>query len=583
MNRRQFAHTFGLAFGTALLPARRLIAASGGSECLRAAGSRKLLDVNSRNIREAAKMGCQNMGRIFDADNQNLPYAVAPLYPRAAFGLAEFSEPQIPGRLLSALLAAEAHMGLSMDEATVKRHEQIAYLSYSGPVALPLSCEVPQIDLFDVSQIQKVDPTRLTRFQPVHVAHGFNALYALVAYRSSSRAHEIAESSIRACLDLWHPATGWNREKIEGALGLKYSDAWEEPFIAGIAMSVGPLARYYAVTKSSAALELALLIKDKLIDEYFLSAGDYDQRRLGAHTQNVVYTLASLAWLATETHDAALMERVRAFYENGVRRDLSNMFGWSPEHAGPSTGGPFFNQSAHPDMGELGNTALILETAILLARWGHREYFADAEAILRSYLLPSQIRDVSFIPESANPHGYDRLHQVGARMQGSWGYSAPYGHLPVGTSFMLTTVEVVGVVVRSLAESYLDMSRFDGSRHVVNMLFDHETADMKAESPYTNGDLRLTLKKPGSVRVRIPPWVNASDLLVNGKRDGARLAGGYLDIGPSPPGVLSITFPLTSRDVTLTWRDRKIRCRLRGDEVIAMESFGTDLTFFDPL
>lgn len=157
----------------AWLPERRLLAASDGSEYLRAAASRKLLDVNSRNVREAAKMGCQNMGRIFDADNQNLPYGVAPLYPRAALGLALFSEPQIPGRLLSALLAAEAHMGLNVDDAAVKTHERIAYLSYSGPIALPLSCDVPQIDLFDVSQSQKVDPTRLTQFQPVHVAHGF--------------------------------------------------------------------------------------------------------------------------------------------------------------------------------------------------------------------------------------------------------------------------------------------------------------------------------------------------------------------------------------------------------------------------
>ena len=36
-------------------------------------------------------------------------------------------------------------------------------------------------------------------------------------------------------------------------------------------------------------------------------------------------------------------------------------------------------------------------------------------------------------------------------------------------------------------------------------------------------------------------------------------------------------------DMTLTWRTTETRARFRGDQVIAMVNFGTDLTFFDPI
>ncbi len=39
---------------------------------------------------------------------------------------------------------------------------------------------------------------------------------------------------------------------------------------------------------------------------------------------------------------------------------------------------------------------------------------------------------------------------------------------------------------------------------------------------------------------------------------------------------------LPLRDTTLNHRTRDIRTRMRGDEVVAMDNFGADLTFFDP-
>ena len=54
---------------------------------------------------------------------------------------------------------------------------------------------------------------------------------------------------------------------------------------------------------------------------------------------------------------------------------------------------------------------------------------------------------------------------------------------------------------------------------------------------------------------------------------------------PEPPvgGELRFEFPLKEREITLEHRTRRIRARLRGHAVVAMENFGADLTYFEPL
>ena len=122
--------------------------------------------------------------------------------------------------------------------------------------------------------------------------------------------------------------------------------------------------------------------------------------------------MSSLAQLADLTLDSTLMGLVKAFYDNGLW-EMRDETGWSRESAVGS--GP------NPDEGEMNNTGDILETALVLGRWGHVDYFHDAERILRCHLLPSQLRDVSWIRASDNPGGLDALRDVAQRTQGTWG------------------------------------------------------------------------------------------------------------------------------------------------------------------
>src|SRR5690606_38288313 len=161
---------------------------------------------------------------------------------------------------------------------------------------------------------------------------------------------------------------------------------WTGPFISGIARAIGPLVKYYRVTGSPKALELIAILRDKAMAEYFLEKCDFDWIRHGLHTHSVTCTLSSLAQLATSTREAPLRQRVKAFFDNGLKR-ISNDVGWCIENAAPQ---------ANPDRGEANNTGDILETALLLGKWGHTSYFHAAERILRAHLLPSQLRDISF-------------------------------------------------------------------------------------------------------------------------------------------------------------------------------------------
>ncbi len=103
--------------------------------------------------------------------------------------------------------------------------------------------------------------------------------------------------------------------------------------------------------------------------------------------------MSSLAQLADITSDLSMLERVKAFYDNGLRQ-IRDEIGWVIENS---------DDKSPPDRGECNNTGDIVETALIMGRYGYPEYFQDAERITRGHLLPAQLRDNSFIPEPANP------------------------------------------------------------------------------------------------------------------------------------------------------------------------------------
>lgn len=516
----------------------------------------RLRNVNTTDIADAIRLGCRTMCNVFNADDDNVPFFGSRVFPEARLSFSPVhSESHVPGRHLNALLNAEDAIGIELDERCIDNHASAAFLAYSGPVALPINRD------------EAGGPP--VNFTPHNCREGFHALYPLVHFRHSERAREFAEASIRAILKYWSPMAGWDYDTLEDELGLRVH---RSTYVVGLGRSIGPLVKYYKATGYGAALDLAIVLKDKAL-EFFTESGDYNRETFGSHTHSTTCVMSSLAQFAELTSDARLMGRVKAFYDNGLP-EFSDPLGWVIENSG---------DEAPADRGEINNSGDILETALILGRWGFPEYYGDAERILRSHILPSQLRDVSFINDPPNPEGEDGKRAVADRHLGAFGFPAPYGHHPIDTETISFNMDIVGGGVASLCEAYREIARTDIAGHRVNLLFDYESPGLRIESPYTHPALRVRVKRAGPLFVRVPSWVQTSQISVRGAREAPRQTNGYLYIARPPLNrTMTFEFPLTERKIVLDHRTRQIRARLRGDEVVAMDNFGANLTFFDP-
>ena len=196
--------------------------------------------------------------------------------------------------------------------------------------------------------------------------------------------------------------------------------------------------------------------------------------------------------------------------------EIRDQIGWVIEKS---------SDDADTDRGEINNSGDIVETALILGKHGYTDYYEDAERILRCHILPSQLRDISFIPEPSNPEGLDGKRDVAARHKGGFGFPAPYGHRSLDGDTVSFNMDIVGGGTASLCEAMRATAFSDAAGHRVNLLFDHKTEAIEVQSPYTNPVLTVTVKRPGPLFVRLPSWVNRKELSVS---------PAYLNLSGSP-------------------------------------------------
>ncbi len=448
---------------------------------------RKYVEVNRRDLRLALRESLRPMQTFLDPEHGWLPYfgnnmAGEEFGNRLDTGL---SVSHVPGRWLNALLSAEDVLGreeAALDEDVVNK---LAYWAHrcvaDSPVGLP-----PHIDLETLEMTKTVDLHNLR--ETMH------ALAALTRYRQDEKARALALRLIDT-VDRYYDydAGRFDAERWSAATGGR-EVAWDRRFPRSFGRYIGPLVKFWKATGEPAALRQALRLKDVCFRGTLNERGDYDPLVFGFHTHSTTSMISSLAILGDAVGDRRILERCRAFLENGLR-EIAADFGWCIE-----------GYARQDDVGEINNTADILETCLILGKWGYPGYYARAERILRTHLLPAQLLDTHFIPEPEDPADPARYH-LASRSRGAFGFPCPYGHeYSKDASWISFNWDIVGGGAEGLCEAIRAQWSRDGGLLSINLLFDADSELFSFRNPYDgDGTAALTVHAPlNALRVRIP-------------------------------------------------------------------------------
>ncbi|HEY2882772.1 MAG TPA: hypothetical protein VGJ15_10070, partial [Pirellulales bacterium] len=345
---------------------------------------------------------------------------------------------------------------------------------------------------------------------------------------------------------------------------------WTDPFL------LYDIVKFYQATGYQPALELAKELADQDFDQRFPLDPAAVPINSFTHMYEAIAEMNAYSGLALALNDADMMRRVQVRYEV-LRQQVFSKTGWVPENLG-----------ADSDTGEINDTGELIETALNFAKFGWTQYYGDVERFTRGQLLPSQLLDTSFIQPNSNP-GTDGQANLQTRLIGAFGFSAPYGYVatlnPAHTGGYFSDV-TTGALASLLEVEQADYS-YENGVHTINLLFDLDNDNITIESPYTTGgQLNITLKTGGDVRIRLPDWadLSAMEASLDAQHLSYSVVGGYLQITGAPVNTtFSVAMPLTEQWDTDVVNGRQMTIVWKGDSVEAMNNEGSPMPFFpDP-
>ena len=209
--------------------------------------------------------------------------------------------------------------------------------------------------------------------------------------------------------------------------------------------------------------------------------------------------------------------------------------------------------------GEANNTGDLIEAALLLGQAGYRQYFEDADRMLRNHLLASQVVDTSWVQEA---RGYDNdaetlYGEVARRTRGGFCFGSPNGLISYPGEVYQVNADLVGGALQAICESWEAIARLDGNSARVDLLFSKEDKALSVTCPAPGPDpITLRLNEAKTLQVRIPAWAQPSGVgfQVNNMRRQSALdlvKDGYLTLRSVEAGDL-VKIWLPSRRETIS-------------------------------
>ena len=277
--------------------------------------------------------------------------------------------------------------------------------------------------------------------------------------------------------------------------------------------AVDSLVRLFRANGDEAAIELAARMTRFALDRCFTEAGRL-RPEAGTHGHSINAMVAGMADLALLTGDADMLLRVKAIYDVGLP-SFNSSFGWSMEAL-----------NRHHTRGESNNTEDLLRAALLLGSCGWARYYEDAERILRSHLLPSQVNDVGDLPDD-EVAGDDARSCLASRLRGGFSFPTP-NDLLIDENAPLTTYDITSGAVDGLCEAHRATVTCKGGVPRVHLLFSGQASGVSVESALPReGKLRVNGQAESHAMVRLPSWADhrAASVRIDGQSHSPNLYG----------------------------------------------------------
>ena len=239
------------------------------------------------------------------------------------------------------------------------------------------------------------------------------------------------------------------------------------------------------------------------------------------------------------------------------------------------------NLSNDLDTGEVNNTGDMIQTALILGRHRDTCYYSDAEKMLRSHLLPAQLRDVAWVRQVKDPKG-DAETDVAARTRGAFGFPAPYGHKIERVDAVNFNFDITCGTMQALCAMLGHVCVTETGTTRINLLFSFRSPGLEMVSHLPDeGKLEIRVGSLQELLVRIPASVTSDtlSLQVDGRETPLRFGNGYLSI---PKGtraaIVRFHLPRTTTDEQLP--GRKAKAHWLGETVTGLEAGPELLRFF---
>lgn len=262
------------------------------------------------------------------------------------------------------------------------------------------------------------------------------------------------------------------------------------------AVVITPLVNRYEKTGDPVALDLAVGLANHLIgmSHYF----NFKMEFFG-HVHSAVWTAMGLAKMGRLLQQDRYVAKGKGIYDY-VRR-YSSAFGWVPEY--------MQWQLIADERCETCGIKDMMMCALELVDCGFPEYWDDIHRFWRNHLVENQIADTSFVavdPSMAETpqRTYKDMDQriLGGFSGGSLPNTNPLAR------FRAIAGCCVGTAPQAMLAAWRVASEFQRGILTINLPVNRDSAQAKVEVGYPNeGLIRITLKKPCRVMVRVFPWM----------------------------------------------------------------------------